>query len=493
MVPEAMKKAATVGFLTTIFLSAFTSGIMNFGLAQSGTQVSGIIASDTTWTSANSPYSLSGNMQIDNGVTLTIESGATVNFYTRTLLVNGTLYIEPGATINLGASYITVKGLMVCRGSISNKVQINGASRVDMFPPPTVYSGIITFGAGAADWNEQTGTGCIIENTNIVSTAIIIQGCSPKIQYNSFSGTYAAGSYHDQAIISDSSPIINSNVFNISGQITLSGDNIVFSSNVYTGDNHNMLRVGEGVEVFNNTFTNGNMVLVQGGSEESKPWIHDNLIAFCTSGFQIQGRALIERNRITDNTNGLLFYDSYPVTIRNNTITRNILGILLGSPKESFAATIVYNNIAGNTQNSIRLQSTSNLDVPNNWWGTDDAQTISQTIKDYQDDPNLGKVNFTPFLTEPNPQAEPTTNPASIPNILPQPTQTNTTPSPNTTPTNTPKPTESPSPQLTLSPNPSATVNPSPTVPEFPGWILLPLPLVTALAAIIAAKRKKAN
>ena len=61
-----------VSSLTVIFAT------IPFGLAQSGTNVSGIISSDTTWTQANSPYNLTGNVQVNNGVSLTIEAGITV-------------------------------------------------------------------------------------------------------------------------------------------------------------------------------------------------------------------------------------------------------------------------------------------------------------------------------------------------------------------------------------------------------------------------------
>ena len=39
--------------------------------------VSGTITEDTTWTAANSPYTLTGHITVDSGVTLTIEPGVT--------------------------------------------------------------------------------------------------------------------------------------------------------------------------------------------------------------------------------------------------------------------------------------------------------------------------------------------------------------------------------------------------------------------------------
>lgn len=45
-----------------------------------GTQVSGIISTDTTWTLVNSPYIVTNDVTIKNGVTLTIEPGVVVKF-----------------------------------------------------------------------------------------------------------------------------------------------------------------------------------------------------------------------------------------------------------------------------------------------------------------------------------------------------------------------------------------------------------------------------
>ncbi len=56
------------------------------------TNVSGYILSNTTWTVANSPYIVTGNILVNNGVTLTIEPGVVVKFdTTKTLQVDGEL------------------------------------------------------------------------------------------------------------------------------------------------------------------------------------------------------------------------------------------------------------------------------------------------------------------------------------------------------------------------------------------------------------------
>ena len=62
---------------TTLLLNLFLL-LVTVTFAQ--TNVSGAISSDTTWSLANSPYTITGSVLVSNGVTLTIEAGVTVNF-----------------------------------------------------------------------------------------------------------------------------------------------------------------------------------------------------------------------------------------------------------------------------------------------------------------------------------------------------------------------------------------------------------------------------
>jgi hypothetical protein len=112
------------------------------------------------------------------------------------------------------------------------------------------------------------------------------------------------------------------------------------------------------------------------------------------------------------------------------------------------SVTIANNNIQNNNQNSIYLKETSNdIEATNNCWGTTDTQAINQTIHDFKNDFNLGKVNFVPFLTEPNPEATPDPNalPISTPTPVPS-----TSPTPTSSPAQTSTPTPTPSQEHTL-------------------------------------------
>jgi len=118
------------------------------------TPVNGVINSDTTWTSVNSPYNLTGNVLVSNGAKLTI---------------------EPGATVKLNSYYIKVNGTLSAKGSTTEPIQIMGDG--DDYQ--------IIFTDYSTSWNDQALTGCIVEHATFNLTRIYVQeGASPKIANN---------------------------------------------------------------------------------------------------------------------------------------------------------------------------------------------------------------------------------------------------------------------------------------------------------------------
>ena len=69
-----------------------------------GTQVSGIISSDTVWNISGSPYNVTGNILVEEDVTLLIEPGVVVNF--------------------TDDYYIRVDGTLKANGSYNNPIEI---------------------------------------------------------------------------------------------------------------------------------------------------------------------------------------------------------------------------------------------------------------------------------------------------------------------------------------------------------------------------------
>jgi uncharacterized protein YxeA len=340
-----MRKPLLTAFLTAIIISGLAlAGTVHFSTVHAATEVTGVISTDTTWTVANSPYSLTGPVKVNNSVTLTIEAGATVN---------------------LNSYYIQVEGTLQARGSSADQIHFN--------------SGSIKFMGSSNDWNEQTGTGCIVENAVISSTSssiatVHVEDASPKINKDTIEANWA---YYIAIEVWGGSPTIS------------------------------------------NSSINGQIGLLYAGSARSNSSISDNVILGGGAGIEISsmGTPTIERNVIMSN-NGMGIYllahagDRSPI-IRNNTIAQNSFGIKVRyGGSSSLAPIIALNNFQDNTEYNIYCDPDSDsgfdaytLNAAYNWWGTTDTETINQTIYDYYDDFNLGKVAFVPFLTEANPAA----------------------------------------------------------------------------------------
>lgn len=410
------------------------------GLAQSGTNVNGIINSDTTWTTAGSPYTLTGPIDVIQGVTLTIEAGTTVNIQSYYIQVDGTL---------------TAKG-----NSISN-INLNGGR-----------TGSIHFTKLSPSWNENKGTGSIIEKCiiNTTSIAIMIGDTSPKINNNTIIGCiWMADSNSVGQSLTSASPIITNNKLignNYPLVLQISTSPLV-AYNTIKGN----IETGTGSTIISHNNIEGSIE-----SNGQYDYIGDNTIIGNGGGYGIRtGFGTIERNLITNFHDAISFWIAAFPTIQNNTIANNANGIsVIGYDRGSRNPQIRWNNFENNSEYNIELSMyetypNANINATYNWWGTIDTQLIAKTIQDYKSDFNLGNVSFTPFLTSPNAQALPSQS-SGIP--LP-----NTSPSPNN-PASTPTPT---------------LISPSSTVPELSWLAIVPLLLSLFSVAVLVRHRKTSN
>jgi hypothetical protein len=409
---HTIKKSLSRAIVIIILVGGFIlASDVHVDTVKAATDVTGIISSDVTWTKANSPYSLTGPMLVNNGVTLTIEPGVTVYFNEHDLKVNGTL---------------------VARGSSTDKIHLEISDT-----PFYYYGGEIEFTSSSVDWNEETGSGCIIENVvvntrlsisnspkisnNVINARISVDGASPvTISDNTITG-YIAVSSESSVVISNNNIVLEA-VY--SSPIVITGGSAVISNNNITG-NGTVGTIGIDFE------------------GENGVYISDNIISgFKIYGIRAAGKSTIERNLIFGNNygieigKGIMFTDMYfgatsNIIIRNNTIEDNSYGIY----GPTYATTIIYNNIQNNSDYNVGLRGGGNITVTYNWWGTTNTQAINQTMFDFKNDYNLGTITFIPFLTEPIPEK------VSTP------------------------------------------------IPEFPSWIILPLVTTTTLLILIYKKR----
>jgi hypothetical protein len=441
-----MKKALLCAFLIVIMVGGLALvGILLFGMFHGSTDVTGVISSDTTWTKANSPYSLTGPVRVNNEVTLTVEAGA---------------------TLNLNDYYIQVDGTMVAKGTSDNHIQFN--------------EGLISFTESSVGWNEQTGSGCIIKNAVLSSTSMLIAASpklynssisgnifavdgSPIISNNTITGTMTAGgssviSYNNilSVIICGGSSIISNNnimdgIIVDGGAPTISHNNILCGSN-RIGNDHDMSFAA--IHSYSGTPTiSYNSITIQGAFYAStvginlgagtNAYIHDNIISGFSGGssggiFGAEvGNVTIERNLITGNWFGIRFgtvldspyvheVGSGNIIIKNNSITGNALGF-----DGYYPQTFIYNNVHESGAYNIKIEYVANRPTFNaafNWWGTADEQSINQTF--------LGSVIFVPFLNESNPETTPNISSSSLPTLISTSTQSSS-PTPTQSPIST--------------------------------------------------------
>lgn len=393
------------------------------------TPVSGTINQNTTWTQANSPYSLTGTVFVGPGVTLTIEPGVTVDFSTYSLQING--------------------GTLIARGASDNMID---------FYSSYLYSSLTTSFSSSSSWNESTGSGSIIENAVLNCACILINSCSPKISSNYFANTRTTA-----LAVTNSSSLILDNAFNC--QTTA-----ISVSNIYPCSptiSRNYVKCGTssyGITATTNTYVSENNVTgcLYGIYASGNVTVQRNLVRNCSNGIYTSGNSTVEGNTVTYNGVGI---NVAAGAVWNNTVGNNQVGIAVSTS----SANISQNNIFGNTQYNLGMSTPNAADVRNNWWGTTDASVINQTIFDNKNSTSLGKVNFMPFLTDSNPSAPaletitsmPDPTPTAIPTPVPAPTPTYLPiPTNNTwvpTPTATPSPTQSPTPSPTPIPTPIPT------------------------------------
>jgi hypothetical protein len=436
-------KMLRAAFLMALLLSTLGAAVV-FGTVQASTDVNGIISSDTTWTKANSPYSLTGPVGVREGVTLTI---------------------EPGTTVNLNGYYIIVNGTLHARGSITNKIYFN--------------DGAVSFEPLSDGWNEETNSGSIIENavgndevgttgsqkiTKSSFNEIWIYKGGSTISYNNIgriiirdgASSISHNDISEGFTVDDGSPSIDDNT--IHKGININGGSPVISNNKIFGIINAAAANGKQISISNNELTSirihgmhaeisGNKIIGNGndaGIDISDSWVYPasasisaNQIYGCTKGIVATVDIQVTKNVIFDNEIGLNLWSS--AIVQDNTIARITVGIQRDPDISS--VTIINNNIQNNSQYNFRLKAQNDINVTNNWWGSINTQAINQTIFDSKNDFNVDTVNFVLFLTAPNSEAPeiPTSPPNSTPTPPPTPSKT---PAPTITPNQGPQQTE---------------------------------------------------
>jgi len=154
-----LKKGDIGGFIL-LFLSLLISLLLcNVSPATADTLVGGVITTNTVWTPASAPYLVTSNVIVQNGATLTIESGVT-------------LYVSPAVNIVIENGALRASGTTVLPVIITSDKDISGGT-----PAPGDW-GQIRFLDNSNDANT------ILEHVSIrYGQGLVMQSASPTLNY----------------------------------------------------------------------------------------------------------------------------------------------------------------------------------------------------------------------------------------------------------------------------------------------------------------------
>jgi hypothetical protein len=452
-----MKKSL---FVFRMLIIGLSSSLMN---AQ--TNVSGRISTDTTWTLANSPYIVTGNILVDTGVTLIIEPGVIVKFNSKlSMQINGTLLAKgtssnkitftSNTTQTAGAwgyiyfselsadavyendihgEYLTGNLLEYCiiEYAGGSNVSDNGALRLKTHPfinhcniSNNSATGVNSFGA---EGNFKICNSVIELNPSGICVCAAYYG-STMIHYNvirknktgEFGGIYITTDYKGSIIVSNN--LVMSNSFGISCDVLSNDSYIYIYNNIIMGNYAPNTGGGIGAEGYNTNIYNNLVIFntsdyvagISGGNSIHNNIIADNISYSNCAGYNSNrgitttfSKNQIIRNAAKNNVAIMLYQ------YNNDNIIHNTIAFNKGTDTANFqdrdiysrmsSPILSYNNIFDNAVDyELFLGYAGGANAAHNWWGTSDDQEIQNKIFDWFDYDQDSIVNYSSYLTSPD-------------------------------------------------------------------------------------------
>ncbi len=347
--------------LITILVNGLVlSSTMQFNTVQASAEAPGvivIISSDTTWTKADSPHTLTGPLLVQEGVTLTIEAGATVNLNYYEMRVEGTLVVIGSSEqihfnngiINVtetsnGWNEQTGSGFLI-KHAVLDDVDLFSSVSLKLVDstasiPCEINVGGSSIIRGNTLWRLSiTGGLAVVSNNDIGS----IEDCygSPEILYNtigaisfgsggspiiSYNTIQRIGSY--DCYYSTDSPVVMNNI--IKGELCLSASSATISNNTFLGYVHGEDLTGRH---FSHQLGFSPIIAFSAKSGGSSVISH-NTITGCTYSYSYEHRRYLwpttENDTVTTSGISIEGYDD-DIYVINNTIADCNSGISGGT------------------------------------------------------------------------------------------------------------------------------------------------------------------
>ncbi len=340
-------------FLTLVSLLLFLQGY--------ATNVSGLISANTTWTKANSPYIVKGDIAIDTNASVTI---------------------EPGVEVRFDGNYIIyVWGKIIAQGTATDEIIFKSNSST---PKAKDWKGI------EISYNKNNDTlkfsYCSFSHANY--GAILIKSGPASIEYCTFSN-------NDVGIITNSSPDAYTHVSyckfikNANFGAVLKSKNVVTHCE-FSGGDFGLESINDfSLEVSYNTFYYFKVSAINWCTN-----VHHNILAYNNIGIFRSNN--IKYNQAWRNSVGIRYLKiTSNDTVQFNSIKYNLRGIDGPVP-----ATTVFNNncIESNVEYNYCNYDKDNSNIIMNYWGTSDSSDIAKSILDFYDNFTSGRTAFIPVL-----------------------------------------------------------------------------------------------
>ncbi|MCI2257282.1 Ig-like domain-containing protein, partial [Domibacillus sp. PGB-M46] len=371
-----MKKVITLCFLFMFF--AIPVEILaeeNFG-----TEISGLISKDTTWSKEGSPYNLSGNVYVDEGVTLTIEEGVRIisdTILKKQLTVEGKIVVQgtEDKMVNFDNIYFTLKS----NDNTLNYTSFNNYI-VSLKGKNNLFSNSLFNSSVHIDGDSNSFSNSDFNQVNIRGNKNLINGCNIK-PVHSFA-SYAL--YIEDG--AENNKLNNCKVEHLKDGVWIDGhENLI--------ENFVVRSLGTGIKVFTlNYFGTTPDILIKNSNIENS-----------NIGISIDKNSNNTHILNSKIQNNLIGVDARAkVSIINNDISNNDKGLIINRVPDynTQASTITFNNIYNNKEFNLKAKYNTKVDAPNNYWGSSDKTIIEKGIYDFYDDFSLAKVIYEPYLTE---------------------------------------------------------------------------------------------
>lgn len=338
--PRYQHQTNTSPMKTTLLLLTFFASV---SFAQ--TNLSGGIYASETWTLAGSPYTVSGNLVVFDGVEITVEPGVIVQF-------------------NQNAS-LELRGKLTAIGTSSDWIYFTSSSAQ---PIMNSWYGITVLGTSQTPINQVT----MEYVKGMYSTTFINLDAAYNGPYN-FKHCYFAQ---------------NAKVNEDGGAPSTNFDYCTFEANAQALDWCQFDNRASHCSFINNAIG-----LV--GIEKVDTCYFRGHTDFALAPYGVTTGCNIENNVVGVKTG----FNSVNHTFVNNTIMYNEIGIEIDSYFNG-SQTFTGNKICSNSEYNLKLLSSNNADLGYNCWCSTDISQIQETIYDGYDNTAYGLVSLPPVIED---------------------------------------------------------------------------------------------